>query len=92
MMMKKFPVKHLPLDFIGLFFSMTGFIMVLLCLVGCIYDSGRGLYFLKVADSQPTANASMTAYYGWQAYCIDDINLGLNCYTDRSVMVVPFGK
>ncbi|KAI8056305.1 uncharacterized protein B0P05DRAFT_479135 [Gilbertella persicaria] len=65
---------------------MIGFILVLLCLVGSQTPSGRGLYFAKVTDAE--SNASFTAYYGWQGYCIQEADI--TCYSDRSVMIVPF--
>lgn len=80
-----------PYNALGLFFALTGFILVLLCSVGCLYPSGRGLYFTKVTDAVAPSNGSVvTAYYGWQGYCLQDQDL--ECFHDRSVMHVPFGK
>jgi hypothetical protein len=80
-----------PYNVAGLFFALTGFLLVFLCLIGCVVPSGRGLYFAKVTDAQVPANGSrLSVYYGWQAYCLEETEL--NCYIDRDVMVVPFGK
>jgi hypothetical protein len=89
--MKKFHFKKVPFNNTGLFFSITGFILALLCLVGCQYSSGRGLYFAKVTDAQmPSTGNPVSVYYGWQGYCIED--QGLTCFSDRSIMLVPFGN
>jgi hypothetical protein len=89
--MKKFHVRQGPFNLAGLFFSLIGFILVLLCLIGCLEPSGRGLYFAKVTNAvAPTNGTGIALYYGWQGYCLQDTEL--NCYNDRSIMVVPFGN
>lgn len=89
--MKKPSLRPGPFNTVGFFFSIVGFVLVLLCLVGCLRPSGRGLYFAKVTNATPLTDGSNVAvYYGWQGYCLEDVNL--NCYNDRNVMVVPFGK
>lgn len=89
--MKKFHVRQGPFNFAGLFFSLIGFILVLLCLVGCQGPNSRGLYFAKVSNAIPATHGSAIAvYYGWQGYCVEQDEL--TCFSDRSVMVVPFGK
>ncbi|GAA5794822.1 hypothetical protein HPULCUR_000169 [Helicostylum pulchrum] len=87
--MKKVNIRPGPFNAVGFFFSIAGFILVLLCLVGCLKPSGRGLYFAKVTNAAPLADGSSVAfYYGWQGYCVEDTEL--KCYADRSMMVVPF--
>ncbi|KAI9357455.1 hypothetical protein BD770DRAFT_322095 [Pilaira anomala] len=87
--MKKPSLRPGPFNTVGFFFSIVGFVLVLLCLVGCLRPSGRGLYFAKVTNATPLTDGSNVAvYYGWQGYCLEDVNL--NCYNDRKVMVVPF--
>lgn len=57
--------------------------MTLLCLIGCQTTGLKGLYFAKVTDGSVT----MSAYYGWIGYCIQDSNL--ECYRGDDVLVVP---
>ncbi|KAK4513664.1 L-serine ammonia-lyase [Mucor velutinosus] len=87
--MKKFHFKQGPFNVTGLCLAIIGFVLVMLCLVGCQTPSGRGLYFAKVTDAQTPADGnSVSVYYGWQGYCIEDVKL--ECYSDRSIMIVPF--
>ncbi|KAG0166253.1 hypothetical protein DFQ30_007412 [Apophysomyces sp. BC1015] len=68
-----------------MFFSLVGFILVLLCLVGCRSASGQSLYFAKITD-RPAGN--LTILYGLQGYCVLDKTT--NCVSDDGVMIVPF--
>ncbi|KAF1801707.1 hypothetical protein V8B55DRAFT_1473341 [Mucor lusitanicus] len=87
--MKKFHFKQGPFNVTGLSLTIIGFVLAMLCLVGCQRPSGRGLYFAKVTDAQKPADGNpVSVYYGWQGYCIEDAKL--DCYSDRSVMLVPF--
>ncbi|KAL7323983.1 hypothetical protein PS15p_210564 [Mucor circinelloides] len=87
--MKKFHFKQGPFNVTGLSLALIGFLLTILCLVGCQKPSGRGLYFAKVTDAQQPADGNpVSVYYGWQGYCIEDVKL--ECYSDRSVMRVPF--
>lgn len=78
-----------PSSFLGLLLAIIGFVLTILCLVGCLRTSARGLYFLKITQASSASNP-VSIYYGWQGYCIQDVTL--NCQQDRSVMIVPFGK
>ncbi|KAG1056759.1 hypothetical protein G6F46_005156 [Rhizopus delemar] len=82
--MKKFRLKQEPFDRTGLLFSLTGFLLILLCLIGCQTPGSKGLYFAKVTDA---SQSGMVAYYGWRGYCIED--KGITCYKDDGVLVVP---
>ncbi|KAI7903579.1 uncharacterized protein BX663DRAFT_485708 [Cokeromyces recurvatus] len=87
--MKKFRLKKAPFNYTGFFLSIIGFILTLLCLVGCKTSSSKGLYFVKVTNAEkPVNGTSVSIYYGWQAYCIEDHEV--KCVSDRSVMIVPF--
>jgi hypothetical protein len=89
--MEKLHIRQGSFNRSGLLFALTGFLLVLLCAVGCLYPSGRGLYFLQVTDAVAPSNASaLSVYYGWQAYCLKETKL--ECFVDRDVMQVPFGK
>ncbi|KAI9484143.1 MAG: hypothetical protein EXX96DRAFT_166689 [Benjaminiella poitrasii] len=87
--MKKFRLKQVPFNYTGLLLSIIGFILTLLCLVGCSSSGSRGLYFAKVTDAASSIDgSSVSVYYGWQAYCIQDQQL--KCVNDRNIMKVPF--
>lgn len=84
--MKRFRMRQGPFNGIGFLFSLAGFILVLLCLVGCLAPSGRGLYFAKVSDA--SGDKAFSAYYGWQGYCLEEQGQ-TTCFTDRELLVVP---
>lgn len=89
-MKKRFRLGSEVSNVLGLVLSVIGFVLTVLCLVGCLRNSAQGLYFLKVTDATPPASGqSVSVYYGWQGYCIEEVTL--NCQQDRSIMIVPFG-
>lgn len=75
-------------NYVGVFFSLVGFILTLLCVVGCRTTHGEKLYFAKISES-PAGN--LTLYIGWQGYCVQD-GQSISCHDDDGVMMMPFGK
>lgn len=86
--MKKFRIKKEPFSRTGFFFTFLGFLLILLCLIGCQTPGSKSLYFVKVTDAPSYKGTPMSAYYGWRGYCIDDGQT--NCY-GHDVLVVPLG-
>ncbi|CEG70138.1 hypothetical protein RMATCC62417_06087 [Rhizopus microsporus] len=84
--MRKFRIKKEPFSRTGFFFTFLGFLLILLCLIGCQTPGSKSLYFVKVTDAPSYKGSPMSAYYGWRGYCIDDRQT--NCY-GHDVLVVP---
>ncbi|KAI9492883.1 hypothetical protein BDB00DRAFT_764656 [Zychaea mexicana] len=74
-------------NYVGIFFSLVGFIFILLCLVGCRSNSGAKLYFAQLTE-RPAGTLSINV--GWQGYCITDRGGITSCRTDDGVMMMPF--
>ncbi|KAI9247220.1 hypothetical protein BY458DRAFT_590886 [Sporodiniella umbellata] len=82
--MKGFRFKKEPYDKTGLLFGLTGFLLTLLCLIGCQTSGAKELYFAKVADE----SGNLTAYYGWVGYCVDEKGSTV-CDRGSELLVVP---
>ncbi|KAL0089772.1 hypothetical protein J3Q64DRAFT_1730070 [Phycomyces blakesleeanus] len=78
-------VRPSRLNYLGLLFSLIGFVLVILCLSGGHSKAGQSLHFLKITDNPPS---QLAVTYGWRGYCINDKTW--QCKTDDSMMVVPF--
>lgn len=89
---RKFKIRIRPSkrNYIGLFFSLVGFLLILLCLVGSRTASGKGLHFARLIE-RPAG--PLTIYIGWQGYCVEQGSTSnVECSTDDGVMMMPFGK
>ncbi|KAI7882673.1 hypothetical protein K492DRAFT_144851 [Lichtheimia hyalospora FSU 10163] len=86
---RKFKIRIRPSkrNYIGLFFSLVGFLLILLCLVGSRTVSGKGLHFARLIE-RPAG--PLTIYIGWQGYCTEESTNDVKCYTDDGVMMMPF--
>lgn len=87
---RKFKIRIRPSkrNYIGLFFSLVGFLLILLCLVGSRTGSSKGLHFARLTE-RPAG--PLTIYVGWQGYCVEQSS-DVECRTDDGVMMMPFGK
>jgi hypothetical protein len=86
---RKFRIRVRPTrwNHIGVFLSLVGFILILICLVGGFTSTGRGIYFAKVQ------NANVTATFGLFGYCTDQAATSkVVCQQDEAVKQIPFGK
>lgn len=86
---RKFALQLRPSrrNYIGVFLSLVGFILVLLCLIGARSTGAKRISFATITANPP---GPLTIYLGWQGYCIDDKG-ETTCYNDDGVMMLPFG-
>ncbi|KAI8327782.1 hypothetical protein BC941DRAFT_364360 [Chlamydoabsidia padenii] len=84
---RKFRIRVRPTrwNHIGVFLSLVGFILVLLCLVGGFTSSSKGIYFAKIQD------ANVTATFALLGYCVEQGTPSqIICQRDDAVRPIPF--
>ncbi|KAI7868697.1 hypothetical protein BDF14DRAFT_1789893 [Spinellus fusiger] len=84
---RRFAMRLEPsfVNYVGLLFSLTGCVLIALCLSANHTNASKDIYFLKITDNPPS---QVTVLYGWGAYC--EQTPQWQCVSDSSVMVVPF--
>jgi hypothetical protein len=84
---RKFRIRVRPTrwNYIGVFLSMVGFILIFLCLVGGFTTSSKGIYFAKIKGS------NVTATFGLLGYCTEQASQ-VTCHQDDAVKLMPFSK
>ncbi|KAI9319806.1 hypothetical protein BX666DRAFT_1916482 [Dichotomocladium elegans] len=74
-------------NYLGLLLVLTGFLLILLCLIGSRTSTDKGLHFARLTE-RPAG--SLAIYAGWQGYCIERSVGDISCYSDSRIMTMPF--
>jgi hypothetical protein len=78
------------IDVIGVFLTLTGFMLVLLSVVSNSTTAIQDLYFLKITQVVP-ASSSFSMTFGMYNYCIYQ-GSSVQCMENENIMIVPYGK